>query len=700
MMVGRSVELTVQKAPAKPGDAGARVEDLTVRTTAGLTVVDDVSPRRSTPGEIVALAGVQGNGQTELAEAITGLRDRRAAASIRLDGRGPDARRRRAGSSGPASAHIPEDRQIDGLVLSMSIADNLVLDVYDQDPHAAARGPGPRPGEARRGAQARRSSTSGPPRSRSPWARSREATSKRSWWRASCPGRSSCSWPRSPPAGSTSARSSTSTAGSSTSATRASAVLIDLLRARRGPRARRPHRRHVPGSDHGRRAADDVREQHRPDDGRHRREDAVAARRQRPDGPEAGASVQPGRERRSSRAAGAVTTAEVPRGACGQQPRRHAAAPERRPGWRRACAGWPRRTLARGHLPGRSRRPLVSAPFSSSSPPRPCSHAWGSIGSAPGHAFERHLLTPSATPTGRCSRARSSAHPPSATPSRPGRVGRTVFTPISETLVSATPLILAGTGVAHRVLRPECSTSAARASSSPARWPPLYVGFGVHPPIGIHLPLVILAGAAGGAVAGFIPGILKARTGAHEVIVTIMLNYVFLDLLDYLLTTPPLQQPGQSNSISRTVPDIGPDCPTCSGAGCGSTLGLIVALAVAAGASWFMRRSTLGFEFKVIGANPAAGRTAGMDARPGHGPRAHDLRRPGRAWPGWRLCRAPTSSSRAATAATTASTPSRWRCWAGTARLASSSARCCSRRSAPADGTCRQRPASRSTSPR
>ena len=74
-------------------------------------------------------------------------------------------------------------------------------------------------------------------------------------------------------------------------------------------------------------------------------------------------------------------------------------------------------------------------------------------------------------------------------------------------------------------------------------------------------------------MAGFIPGILKARTGAHEVIVTIMLNYIFLDLLEYLLTTPPLQQPGQSNAISRTIPTTRPTAAPVRLPACGSTSG-------------------------------------------------------------------------------------------------------------------------------
>jgi simple sugar transport system permease protein len=188
-----------------------------------------------------------------------------------------------------------------------------------------------------------------------------------------------------------------------------------------------------------------------------------------------------------------------------------------------------------------------------------------------------------------------------------------LFTPLSETLVSATPLILAGTGVALGFSTGVFNIGG-QGQLIAGAIAATYVGFGVHLPLPLHVPLVILAGAAGGAVAGFIPGFLKARTGAHEVIVTIMLNYIFLDLLNYLLTTKPLQQPGQSNSISQTIPSSA-TLPHLFGSTLRVNFGLIVALVVAAAASWFMRRSTLGFTFRVIGSNPDAGRTAGMDSR-------------------------------------------------------------------------------------
>ncbi|MHB1496618.1 MAG: ABC transporter permease [Acidimicrobiales bacterium] len=238
--------------------------------------------------------------------------------------------------------------------------------------------------------------------------------------------------------------------------------------------------------------------------------------------------------------------------------------------------------------------------------------AWGHIASAPGHSLSVIFSTLGnafgALFTGSIFSPSAVGHAIST-----GNGWNTAFTPISETMVSATPLIFAGTGVAIGFSTGVFNIGG-QGQLIAGALAATYVGFGVHLPIVPHLILVVLAGAAGGAVAGFIPGILKARTGAHEVIVTIMLNYVFLNLLDYLLVTPPLQQPGQSNAISRTVP-ASARLPHLFGGGLRVNAGFLIALGVAAAASWFMKRSTLGFEFKVIGSNPSAGRTAGMDAR-------------------------------------------------------------------------------------
>lgn len=133
MMVGRDVLLRVNKKPANPGPVQLKVDDLRVLDDRHQLSVDGVSFDLR-QGEVLGIAGVQGNGQTELVEAITGLRDP-------LSGKiffGPhditDAHPREFTELG--SAHIPEDRQQDGLVLSFPVADNLILNKYYLPPYA------------------------------------------------------------------------------------------------------------------------------------------------------------------------------------------------------------------------------------------------------------------------------------------------------------------------------------------------------------------------------------------------------------------------------------------------------------------------------------------------------------------------------------------------------------------------------------
>ncbi|HEY3955645.1 MAG TPA: ABC transporter ATP-binding protein [Streptosporangiaceae bacterium] len=137
LMVGRAVELRVSKEAAKPGDVVLDVSGLTVPAdpTLGETraPVEDLS-FQVRAGEILGIAGVQGNGQTDLCEALMGLRP--ASGSVHLDARNISRAtprdRLRAGI-----AYIPEDRQQDGLVGDFSVADNLVLDTYDRPPNAS-----------------------------------------------------------------------------------------------------------------------------------------------------------------------------------------------------------------------------------------------------------------------------------------------------------------------------------------------------------------------------------------------------------------------------------------------------------------------------------------------------------------------------------------------------------------------------------
>jgi ABC-type uncharacterized transport system ATPase subunit len=133
LMVGRQVTLQVSKAAATPGDVVLSVVDLHVPDDRGQDAVAGIS-FEVRAGEILGVAGVQGNGQTELCEALMGLRPA-SSGSVRLSGRditrAAPRERIRAGIG-----YVPEDRQADGMIADFSVADNMVLDVYDRPPYA------------------------------------------------------------------------------------------------------------------------------------------------------------------------------------------------------------------------------------------------------------------------------------------------------------------------------------------------------------------------------------------------------------------------------------------------------------------------------------------------------------------------------------------------------------------------------------
>ncbi|OKL53153.1 heme ABC transporter ATP-binding protein [Bowdeniella nasicola] len=132
-MVGRAVDLGVDKAPADPGNADFQIKNITVLDALGRPEVRDLSFDVH-GGEIVAIAGVQGNGQTELAEAILGLRDI-SQGSIELDGKnlaGMNVKKR----LGAGVGFVPEDRSTHGMIATFSIAENMILDLYDRAPFA------------------------------------------------------------------------------------------------------------------------------------------------------------------------------------------------------------------------------------------------------------------------------------------------------------------------------------------------------------------------------------------------------------------------------------------------------------------------------------------------------------------------------------------------------------------------------------
>jgi len=185
-----------------------------------------------------------------------------------------------------------------------------------------------------------------------------------------------------------------------------------------------------------------------------------------------------------------------------------------------------------------------------------------------------------------------------------------VFRPLTETLVTATPLIAAGLSVAL-AFRAGLFNIGAEGQIIAASIAAAYVGFTWDLPIVIHLVVAIAAGMAAGAVWGGIAGLLKARTGAHEVITTIMLNYVARFLVVYLLGLKAFQREGRTDPISPVVAPAA-ELPLLLGAGFRLHLGFVLALLAAAFVWWLLARSTIGFRFRAVGANPNAARTAGI----------------------------------------------------------------------------------------
>ncbi|WP_426976499.1 ABC transporter permease [Pseudarthrobacter sp. O4] len=185
------------------------------------------------------------------------------------------------------------------------------------------------------------------------------------------------------------------------------------------------------------------------------------------------------------------------------------------------------------------------------------------------------------------------------------------FAPLMETLTISTPLITAGLGVAL-AFRAGLFNIGAQGQIIMAGILASWVGFALHLPLGLHLLLVLLAGIVGGAVWGGLVGFLKARTGAHEVILTIMFNYIALYFLRYLLNTPAFQRPGESNPISPIL-DPSAVYPQIFGSQYRLHLGFVLAIAATFLVWWILNRSTIGFEFRAVGANPKAALTAGIN---------------------------------------------------------------------------------------
>lgn len=186
--------------------------------------------------------------------------------------------------------------------------------------------------------------------------------------------------------------------------------------------------------------------------------------------------------------------------------------------------------------------------------------------------------------------------------------------PLTETLTFATPLIAGGLGVAL-AFRVGMFNIGGRGqmliAASVAGW----IGFGFDLPWGVHMIVALVGGLVGGALWAGIAGLLKARTGAHEVIVTIMLNYIAFYLVSWMLRTPGLlQAPGSSNP---KTPAMKPNAvfPDLLGPQFNLHFGFILAILATVIVWWILSRSSLGFKFRAVGINPNAARVAGINVK-------------------------------------------------------------------------------------
>lgn len=179
---------------------------------------------------------------------------------------------------------------------------------------------------------------------------------------------------------------------------------------------------------------------------------------------------------------------------------------------------------------------------------------------------------------------------------------------LQRTLEKATPLVFSGLAVAF-AFKAGLFNIGAQGQLLLGAIMAAYVGFSFTGlPAYLHVPLALLVGAAAGALYGAIPGALKAYTGAHEVITTIMLNYVAINLTDYLADGP-WKDTSVGNVVARTpaiqdtarIPALGP-----------VPLGFVLAVIMAALAWWVLWKTTLGYEIRTVGLNPNAARYAGI----------------------------------------------------------------------------------------
>jgi len=184
------------------------------------------------------------------------------------------------------------------------------------------------------------------------------------------------------------------------------------------------------------------------------------------------------------------------------------------------------------------------------------------------------------------------------------------FYPLSETIVTATPLILTGLSVAL-AFKSGLFNIGAQGQFIFGAIGASYVGFHFHLPIGIHIVAAAVAGMALAAIWGGVVGLLKAKTGAHEVILTIMMNYIAGYFILWILKTKSFLRPGRIDPIA---PEVGLNArlPLLAGDNLRIHAGIFISLAAAVFVWWLLTKTTIGFKFRTVGANSQAAKTAGI----------------------------------------------------------------------------------------
>ncbi len=185
------------------------------------------------------------------------------------------------------------------------------------------------------------------------------------------------------------------------------------------------------------------------------------------------------------------------------------------------------------------------------------------------------------------------------------------FAPLLESLNTATPYIFVGLGVALG-FRAGVFNIGAEGQVFTGAILGTYIGYSITglSPI-IHIPLTLFAGALGGAIWGFIPGWLKAKTGGHEVINTIMMNYIAFRLSDWLLDGP-MQRADSYVPISPWIQESA-YLPRLFHDPIRFHWGFFIALAMAFLVYWLLFKTTWGFNLRAVGANPNAAKYAGIN---------------------------------------------------------------------------------------